>query len=218
MHNILMLGAQGSGKGTQAERLSAKLAIPTVSIGHLFRTEIDKGTGLGQMIQDFMNRGDRVPSSTVNQLMRGRLEEADVSNGVILDGYPRTIHQMENLDQIFTANGRALTNVIYINVSDEESLRRLSGRWVCSNTKCEENYHEKYNPPKKEAGRCDTCGSELVQRSDDKPEAIAHRLELYHKDTQPLIDHYRTRGVLIEVNGEQSIDKVEEDINRSLGI
>jgi adenylate kinase len=217
MTNILMLGAQGSGKGTQSERLSAKLKIPTVSVGHLFRTEIDKHTGLGDMIQDYMNRGDRVPSETVNQLMHGRLDEEDVQNGVILDGYPRTLHQAEKLDHIFSVNGGALTNVIYIKVSDEESLKRLSGRWVCSNTKCEENYHETFNPPKR-LGLCDLCGSPLIQRSDDKPEAIKHRLELYHRDTQPLIDLYRKRGILHEINGEQPIEKVEADINASLGI
>ncbi len=218
MNNILMLGAQGSGKGTQSERLAAKLGIPTVSVGHLFRTEIDKGTGLGKMIKEYTDRGDRVPSDIVNQLMHGRLDEEDVINGVILDGYPRTLHQAEKLDHIFSANGRVLTNVIYIKVSDAESLNRLSGRWICSNTACEENYHEKFNPPKKEAGKCDKCGSPLIQRADDKPEAIKHRLELYHKDTQPLIDLYRTRGILIEVNGEQAIDKVEMDINTAMRI
>ena len=217
MYNILMLGAQGSGKGTQAERLSAHLNIPTVSVGHLFRTEIDKGTGLGDTIQEYMNRGDRVPSTIVNQLMHGRLDEEDVAGGVILDGYPRTVHQMENLDKIFTVNGRALTHVIYMNVSDVESLKRLSGRWICSNTQCEANYHETFNPPRV-VGVCDKCGSPLVQRADDKPDAIKHRLELYHKDTQPLIDHYRERGILKEINGEQPIASVEGDINRALGI
>jgi adenylate kinase len=217
MYNILMLGAQGSGKGTQAEKIAAKLGIPAISVGHLFRTEIDNGTGLGDTIQEYMNRGDRVPSSIVNQLMHGRLDEEDVVGGVILDGYPRTIHQMENLDKIFSVNGRALTHVIYINVSDEESLKRLSGRWICSNTQCEANYHETFNPPRV-VGVCDKCGSPLVQRADDKPDAIRHRLELYHKDTQPLIDHYRERGILHEINGEQPIAKVEEDINSALGL
>lgn len=218
MNNILMLGAQGSGKGTQAERLAAKLGIPTVSVGRLFRVEIDNGTDLGKVIEEYVDRGDRVPSENVDQLMRDRLGEEDVANGSILDGYPRTLQQSEHLDRIFGAKDHVLSRVVYINVSDEESLRRLSGRWICSNTKCEENYHEKYNPPKKEAGKCDKCGSPLIQRADDKPDAIRKRLELYHRDTQPLIDLYRTRGILIEVNGEQGIDEVEADISAGLGI
>ncbi len=218
MYNILILGAQGSGKGTQAERLSAKLGIPTVSVGHLFRGEIDNNTGLGHEIVAYMSRGDRVPSDIVNQLMRGRLDEEDTVNGVILDGYPRTFDQKDVLDQIFAGLGRQLTHVIYLNVADQESMRRLSGRWVCSNTKCEENYHVTFNPPKKDPSKCDKCGSPLIQREDDKPEAIARRLELYHKDTQPLIDHYRTRGILYEINGEQPIAKVESDIAAALGI
>jgi len=218
MYNILMLGAQGSGKGTQSERLSAKLGIPTISVGHLFRGEIDKNTGLGRTIVSYMDRGDRVPSDIVNQLMSGRLAEDDTMAGVILDGYPRTFDQKDELDKIFAEHGRQLTHVIYLKVPDETSLQRLSGRWVCSNTTCEENYHITFNPPKKDPNKCDKCGSPLIQRQDDTPDAIRHRLELYHKDTQPLIDHYRERGILYEVNGEQPIAKVEEDINAALGI
>lgn len=218
MHNILMLGAQGSGKGTQSEKIAARLDIPTVSVGHLFRTEIDRETGLGKTIKDYTDRGDRVPSMIVNQLMHGRLDEDDVRNGVILDGYPRTLHQAQNLDEIFAAHNQSLTHVIYINVDDAVSLNRLSGRWICSNTKCEANYHETFNPPKKAAGKCDLCGSPLIQRSDDTPDAIRHRLDLYHKDTQPLIDHYRAKGILVEVNGDQPIEKVEADISKALGI
>ncbi len=218
MYNILMLGAQGSGKGTQSERLSAKLGIPTVSVGKLFRTEIDKHTGLGREIVSYIEKGDRVPDDMTNQLMSGRLSEDDAANGLILDGYPRTFAQKDILDKIFEEHGRKLTHVIYIKVDDAVSMARLSGRWVCSNTKCEANYHETMNPPQKEAGKCDRCGSLLVQRDDDKPEAIKHRLELYHKDTQPLIDHYKERGILFEVNGDQPIPKVEADINAALGV
>lgn len=217
MHNILMLGAQGSGKGTQAERLSAKLGIPTVSVGHLFRSEIDLGTGLGKEIDSYILKGDRVPPEIVNQLMRGRMDEEDVRGGVILDGYPRTFEQKSVLDAIFQEHGSQLTRVIYLRVSDGEALRRLSGRLVCSNTKCEEPYHVSFNPPRTE-GICDKCGSPLMQRNDDKPDAIRHRLELYHKDTQPLIDHYRERGILHEIDGEQPIAQVEEAINAALGI
>ena len=176
MYNILMLGAQGSGKGTQSERLSAKLGIPTISVGHLFRDEIDRKTGLGREIVSYMERGDRVPSDIVNQLMLGRLDEDDTANGVILDGYPRTFDQKDELDKIFAQHGRQLTHVIYLNVPDEVSMARLSGRWVCSNTRCEQNYNVKTNPPQKDPNKCDKCGSPLIQRDDDKPEAIKHRL------------------------------------------
>lgn len=216
MYNILMLGAQGSGKGTQSERLSAKLGIPTVSVGHLFRTEIDKRTGLGREIVSYIEKGDRVPDMMVNQLMMGRLSEEDTVNGLILDGYPRTFDQKDQLDKIFAENGRQLTHVIYLNVPDEVSLERLSGRWICS--KCEANYHVTLNPPKGDPNKCDKDGSPLIQRDDDKPEAIKHRLELYHKDTQPLIDHYRERGILYEISGSQPIAKVEQDINAALGV
>lgn len=218
MYNILMLGAQGSGKGTQSERLSAKLGVPTISVGHLFRGEIDKNTGLGRTIVSYMDRGDRVPSDIVNQLMSGRLSEDDTMNGIILDGYPRTFDQKDELDKIFAEHGRQLTHVIYLKVPDEVSLDRLSGRWVCSNTKCEENYHVTFNPPQKDPNKCDKCGSPLIQRQDDTPDAIKHRLELYHKDTQPLIDHYRERGILYEIDGTQPIAKVESDINAALGL
>jgi adenylate kinase len=216
MYNILMLGAQGSGKGTQSERLSSKLGIPTVSVGHLFRTEIDKQTGLGREIVSYIEKGDRVPDMMVNQLMMGRLSEEDTVNGLILDGYPRTFDQKDQLDKIFADNGRQLTHVIYLNVPDEVSLERLSGRWICS--KCEANYHVTLNPPKGDPSKCDKDGAPLIQRDDDKPEAIKHRLELYHKDTQPLIDHYRERGILYEISGSQPIAKVEQDINAALGI
>ncbi len=216
MYNILMLGAQGSGKGTQATRLASKLGIPTVSIGKLFRMEIDKKTPRGLEIASYTDKGDRVPNDIVNQLMIGRLAEQDTANGAVLDGFPRTLDQKDALDVLFAEHGRALTHVIYLQISDEESMRRLSGRWVCSNSACEENYHRTFNPPKKDPSRCDTCGSALIQRDDDKPAAIIRRLELYHKDTQPLIDHYRERGILYEVNGEQEIARVETDIDIAL--
>ncbi len=218
MQNILILGPQGSGKGTQAERLAARLGVPTISVGNLFRAEIDKNTGLGKSIVGYIDRGDRVPDDIVNQLMTERLGEDDMANGVILDGYPRSASQKDSLDAIFASLDRKLTHVVYIKVSDEESMRRLSGRWVCSNTKCEENYHAQFNPPKNDPNRCDKCGSPLVQRDDDKPDAIKRRLELYHKDTQPLIEEYRTRGIIYEIDGGQPIPKVEADINAAFGI
>ncbi|MEY4723452.1 MAG: hypothetical protein RLZZ324_965 [Candidatus Parcubacteria bacterium] len=217
MYDILMLGSQGSGKGTQSERMAVKLGIPTVSVGKLFRAEIDRATGLGTEITSYIQKGDRVPPEIVDQLVRGRLGEDDCAGGVILDGYPRTFGQKDVLDAIFAEHGRALTHVIYLRISDEEALKRLSGRMVCSNTKCEANYHVTFNPPKQE-GVCDRCGSALIQREDDKPDAIRHRLELYHADTQPLINHYRERGILKEIDGERTIPEVEAAIDGALGL
>lgn len=217
MHNILMLGSQGAGKGTQSELLSASLGIPAISVGNLFRNEIDKRTGLGQAIIAYNDKGERVPDMIVDQLMTGRLHEEDTEQGVILDGYPRTLEQQKKLDEIFESFGRELTKVIYINVDDEVALRRLSGRRVCTAHERELNYHLEFNPPEVE-GKCDRCGNTLVHREDDKPEAIQRRLELYHRDTQPLIDFYGQKGLLSEIDGSQSIDKVESDIKNALGL
>lgn len=218
MNNILMLGAQGAGKGTQSERLENRLGIPTISIGRLFRGEIEKSTGLGEAINEYLQRGDRVPDDITNQLMEGRLSEEDAANGVILDGYPRTLGQVDMLDGIFEKLGRKLTHVVYIRISDEVALERLSGRWICSNMNCESNYHVKLHPPKIKDGFCDKCGAPLIQRNDDTPEAIKRRLELYHQDTEPLISKYRERGILVEVNGELGIDDVEKEIAASLQV
>lgn len=213
-----MLGAQGSGKGTQAERLADRLDIPAVSVGRLFRDEIARKTGLGEAILGYVDKGERVPDTIVNQLMDGRIREEDTEVGVILDGYPRTMDQQKELDRLLGGLGRSLTNVIYLRISDAVASERLSGRRVCSNLKCEENYHVTLNRPKKDPNRCDRCGGELIQRKDDTPDAILHRLELYHRDTQPLIDLYRERDLLVEVNGDQAIDRVEADINAALEI
>ncbi len=212
MFNIILLGPQGAGKGTQAEKLAAQLEIPTISVGKLFRMEMDKETGLGQAIAKYVNAGDRVPADMVDQVMSARLAEEDTEKGVILDGYPRTKDQIANLDKVMGDLGRNVTHVVYLRVPDEVSLRRLSGRRVCSNPKCEENYHVDFNPPKKDPNKCDKCGSDLIQRSDDTPDAIRHRLELYHQDTEPIVDYYRAKGLLHEVDGTKAIMDVWADI------
>lgn len=215
MNNIVMLGVQGSGKGTQADRLSGLLGIPTISTGNLFRAEIARDTGLGRDVKAYLDRGDRVPSDITTQMMSERLTEPDTLKGFIIDGYPRTIEQAESLDGIMKGAGRVITDVVYLRITDDEAIRRLSGRRVCSNKSCEASYHVDFKPPVAD-GICDKCGASLIQRADDVPDAIARRLELYHTDTAPLIDFYRQRGILREIDGEQAIEKVQEAIMASV--
>ena len=217
MYDVLIIGPQGSGKGTQAEHLAAKLGVPLVSVGHLFRAEIDKTTGLGSEMSSYIAKGERVPPAIVDQLMRGRLHEEDAVNGVLLDGYPRTVEQKGTLEKILGELGRKLTHVIYLNISDDEAILRLSGRLVCSNLKCETNYHITFNKPTN-PDICDKCGSPLIQRKDDTPDAIKRRLELYHADTQQLIAYYQQLGILHEINGALPIAEVEAAINAALGV
>jgi adenylate kinase len=218
MFTIVMLGHQGAGKGTQSSILTARLGIPVVSLGKLLRLEAERGTGIGKEIGAYLNRGDMVPNAMVDQIIRGRLEEDDVQGGgVIIDGFPRTIEQGHAFDKILADLGRSLTHALIIKVTDDEAIRRISGRRVCSNPKHEATYHVEFNPPKKDPGKCDADGSALVQRDDDKPEAIKHRLDLYHSDTKPLIEYYRNRGLLYEINGMQPIEKVAADIAAAIG-
>jgi adenylate kinase len=225
MHNIILLGIQGSGKGTQSDRIVSELKIPTVTLGKLFRAEAASGTGLGRTIAGYTAKGDLVPSDIVTQLMRGRLSEDDTANGVILDGFPRSIEQAKVLEGILSGLGREITDVVLLKISDAEAMRRLSGRRVCTNQACETNYHVDFHPPKGDPNICDRCGSKLEQRKDDTPEAIKHRIEIYHQETEPLIEFYRNHEkvhaghiVFHEVNGERSIDEVADDLAKLLGV
>jgi len=218
MHNIIMLGPQGSGKGTQAELLSARLGVSAISTGHLFRAEIEKQTGLGREIAKYVEAGELVPPMIVDQAVGERITEDDAKLGFILDGFPRSVEQAEALQKILEKEDRALSDVVYIRISDEEAMRRLSGRRVCSNKDCESTYHVEFNPPQKDAEKCDRCGNVLVQRDDDTPETIKHRLDVYHADTSPLIDFYRNQGLLREVDGERSIPEVEDAIVAAAGL
>jgi adenylate kinase len=218
MYNIITLGAQGSGKGTQAELLAARLGVPAISTGNLFRAEIEKNTGLGKEIADYVESGDLVPPAIVDQLISERISEDDAVHGFILDGFPRNVTQAEALDSIMDKLGRSLTDAIYIRLSDEEAMRRLSGRRVCSNNDCESSYHVEFHPPQKDPNKCDRCGFELVQRDDDVPEKIRHRLELYHEETAPLVDYYRVKGLLREIDGERTITEVESAIAAAIGV
>ncbi|OGM01267.1 adenylate kinase [Candidatus Uhrbacteria bacterium RIFOXYC2_FULL_47_19] len=212
MRNIVMLGVQGSGKGTQAEMLAKEFFLPTVSTGRLFRSKIEEGTELGHEIARYVEQGDLVPKDIVCQVVTNWMDAPAARDGFILDGFPRNVDQAEALTEMLSKNGRMLTDVVYIRLSDEEAVRRLSGRRVCTNRDCETKFHVDLHPSKHDPDKCDRCGSELVHRSDDKPEAISRRLAIYNRETTPLIEYYRERGLLREVDGEQSITEVFKSI------
>ena len=217
MHNIIMIGPQGSGKGTQADLLARKLRIPHVSLGTLLRTEVANGTELGRTLSSYTDRGEIVPIEIVTEVLKKRLSASDTANGVILDGYPRTRAQEETLESIMSELGRKITDAISLNITDEEAMKRLSGRRVCANVACERNYHIEYHPTKM-PGRCDECGSPVVQRKDDVPDAIKRRLEIFHAETKPLIALYAAEGVLREIDGMHMIDEVQAAIRAVFGV
>lgn len=206
---IIMLGAPGAGKGTQAEKICDRYQIPHISTGDIFRANIKNGTELGKKAKQYMDQGALVPDELTCDLVVDRISQPDCANGYVLDGFPRTIPQAEALDRALQARGEKVDFAIDVEVPDENIVKRMSGRRACLN--CGATYHLMYKPPKKE-GICDNCGSELVLRDDDKPETVQKRLEVYHAQTQPLIDFYQKAGVMHSVDGTQDIDKVFADI------
>ena len=208
---IIMLGAPGAGKGTQAEILSQKLGIPTISTGNSLRAAVKNGTPVGLKAKEYMDAGKLVPDEVIISIVAERLAEADCANGYILDGVPRTIAQAEALEQA----GIVFDNVISIEISDEEIVARMSGRRAC--TACGATYHVVSAPPKTE-GKCDKCGADLVLRDDDKPETVLHRLEVYHNETEPLKDFYKARGVLKAVDNQPTIEATTKVVLAALGI
>lgn len=204
---ILLLGPPGAGKGTQAKRLSRALNLPHISSGDLFREHLSKRTELGQLAETYMSRGELVPDDVTIAMIRERLSRPDAAAGAILDGFPRTPAQAEALDAMLRELGGQVDVVFYIRVSQPVLVRRLAGRWMCRAQG--HIYHEEYKPPKV-AGRCDVDGSELYQREDDKPETVARRVQVYLEQTAPLIEYYRQRGVLVEIDGERPIPEVTE--------
>ena len=211
---IIMLGAPGAGKGTQAKKIAEKYSIPHISTGDIFRANIKNGTELGAKAKEYMDKGLLVPDELVCDLVVDRIQQADCEKGYILDGFPRTIPQAEALDKALAANNEAVDFAINVEVPDENIINRMSGRRACVG--CGATYHIQFNAPKVE-GVCDTCGEKLILRDDDKPETVKNRLSVYHEQTQPLIDYYSKKGVLAEVDGTQAMDDVFNAIVNVLG-
>ena len=210
---IIMLGAPGAGKGTQAKLIAEKYGIPHISTGDIFRANIKEGTDLGKEAKEYMDKGQLVPDELTVRILLDRVSKDDCKNGYVLDGFPRTIPQAQVLDSEVAKMGDKIDFAIDVDVPDENIIRRMGGRRAC--LKCGATYHIEHVPPKKE-GICDTCGSELVLRDDDKPETVKNRLEVYHKQTQPLIDHYSRLNILRTVDGTQDVKDVFDNIVKLL--
>jgi adenylate kinase len=211
---IIMLGAPGAGKGTQAQMIAEQYHIPHISTGDIFRANIKNGTELGKKAKAFMDKGQLVPDELTVQLLLDRVAQDDCKDGYVLDGFPRTIPQADVLDQELTKLGDKVDYAINVDVPDENIIHRMSGRRAC--LKCGATYHIEHIPPKKE-GICDKCGSELVQREDDKPETVKNRLSVYHEQTQPLIEYYTRKNILKTVDGTRDMKDVFSDIITILG-
>ncbi len=210
---IVMLGAPGAGKGTQAKKIADAYGIPHISTGDIFRANIKAGTALGKKAKEYMDKGGLVPDEVTIGMLLDRIHEADCEKGYVLDGFPRTIPQAESLTKALAAEGSSIDAAVDIEVPDENIVNRMGGRRACLS--CGSTYHIVYAAPKQE-GICDRCGSQLVLRDDDKPETVQKRLEVYHQQTQPLIDYYGAAGVLKEVDGTQDMEKVFADIRAAL--
>ena len=211
---IIMLGAPGAGKGTQAKMIADKYGVPHISTGDIFRANIKNGTELGMEAKKYMDQGLLVPDELTVRILLDRVAQDDCKNGYVLDGFPRTIPQAEVLDSELTKLGDHIDYAINVDVPDENIVKRMSGRRACLT--CGATYHMEHVPPKKE-GICDVCGSELVLRDDDKPETVKNRLNVYHEQTQPLIDFYTEKGVLKTVDGTVPMEEVFAAITAILG-
>ena len=212
---IIMLGAPGAGKGTQAKQIAAKYQIPHISTGDIFRANIKNGTELGKKAKEYMDQGLLVPDELTCDLVMDRIGQEDCANGFVLDGFPRTIPQAESLDAALSKIGQKMDFAIDVDVPDSHIVKRMSGRRACLS--CGETYHIVAIPPKKE-GICDACGKELVLRDDDKPETVQKRLDVYHEQTQPLIDYYKKQGILHSVDGTQPMEDVFANIDAIIGV
>ena len=211
--NLILLGPPGAGKGTQAERLVEDFELPYFATGDMLRAAVQEGSPLGQQAKEYMDRGDLVPDEVITGVIIERIDSPAAADGFLLDGFPRTVPQAEALDAEVERLGRRLTATLLIDVTDEEVIRRLSGRRVCA--KAGHLYHVDFDPPARE-GVCDHDGSPLEQREDDKPETIRHRLEVYHRLTRPLIAYYDERGILRRFDGSRKPGEVHDHIRATL--
>lgn len=210
---IVLLGPPGAGKGTQAQVISHEMNLAHISSGDLFRENLKNQTDLGKMAQGYMNRGELVPDDVTIAMVRDRITRPDCAGGALLDGFPRTPAQADALSEMLQSMGQKIDSVPYISVPAEVLIERLGGRWTCPT--CGRVYHEKYNPPQK-AGVCDTDGTALIQRDDDKAETVERRIHVYMEQTSPLIEYYRQKGLLVEVDGQRSIEDVSQEILQAI--
>jgi len=206
---IILLGAPGAGKGTQAVTLAQNLKLVHIATGDLFRQALEQGTVLGEKARSYMEKGMLVPDEVTIQMVLERISAPDCQSGIMLDGFPRNLEQARALDDALDKQGEAIDAVVYIKVPEEELLKRLSGRWICRN--CQTPYHAVDSPPRV-AGKCDRCGGELYQRTDDNVETVKKRLDVYFTETAPLINHYSRVGKLLEIDGKGSVDTVSQRI------
>jgi adenylate kinase len=211
--NLILLGPPGAGKGTQAERIVGDFDLPYYATGDILRAAVKEGSELGKKAKDYMDKGDLVPDDLICAVIMERVDSDEAADGFLLDGFPRTTGQAESLEQALAKRDRSLTAALLIDADDDIVVKRLSGRRVC--TKNGHNYHVDFDPPKRE-GVCDQDGSKLIQRDDDKPDTVKHRLEVYHEQTQPLVEHYENAGVLKRFDGDRPPGEVHDHIRATV--
>ena len=214
MKRVVLLGPPGAGKGTQATGIAEKYNILHISTGDIFRANVKQGTPLGLKAKEYMDKGALVPDELTCDLVEDRIMQDDCKNGYLLDGFPRTVFQAEHFDNFLKSKDQNIDSVVDIEVPDSAIIPRAAGRRVCRN--CGKPYHVTFNPPKQE-GVCDDCGGEVYQRADDSEETVKNRLKVYAEQTAPLVDYYKKANVLVEINGDQAMDKVFADICKALG-
>jgi adenylate kinase len=210
---LVMLGGPGAGKGTQADILSRDMNLPHIASGDLFRRALEQRTNLGLLAKSYMDKGELVPDRITIKMILERMDQPDCSSGCVFDGFPRTLRQAEALDEALKKRGRTIDKTIYLEVPDEELVKRLSGRWLCR--KCQTPYHIANSPPRT-PGKCDKCGGELYQRPDDREETVRERLRVFLTQTAPILDYYEKRGKLVRVNGSLGMQAVAKEIVSAL--